>query len=475
MLGGAVDALGKAGDLGLATATRVTVAQLGIAWSNASEAAAILEDLVVAYLGPDGKLPLRTADMWAGAKAFGDHLGAAVDVLSKAGNLGLGDATRVTSRQLNIAWLNAADASAILEDLVVAYLGPDGKVPAATLDMWAGGKAFAENLGSAVDVLGKAGGLGQDLLGAIRVTSGGLLVAEDNARTAFGSLQLLSADFAQMDKAAREAFYGPLADFSKTASEGIELLTKAAGLGLAVSKARPVTEQQAQMLRTNILTAIRVVAGVAEAAGADALALARDAATKVAPVADAVGKVLEAFDVDKIMKSPLIVSKVGSAWMTGVRSKRAEALADQIRTGLVLTFQTLGSAATGMPDVSSDVAGKIALMVAAYDALLGLIERLGSLKIDLGQVGMLAQVPGILGAGMAAGVGAGTGSGTGAQGAGPSGPSLFTGPITATGPVMFSGSLEVSLSMNGSELTKVQRSGEWQLSRGRAASAAAAG
>lgn len=474
MLGGAVDSLGKAGDLGLAEATRVTTSQLNIAWLNAADAAAILEDLAVDYLGPDGKLPMRTADMWAGAKAFAEHLGASVDMLSKAGNLGLGDATRVTTDQLDIAWQNAAGASAILEDLVVAYLGPDGKIPQTTLDMWTGGKAFAENLGSAVDMLGKAGGLGQDLLGAIRVTSGGLLVAEDNARTAFTSLQLLAADFTAMDKAARDAFYGPLADFSKTASEGIELLTKAAGLGLAVSKARPVTEQQAAMLRANILTAIRAVASVVDTAGPEALTLARDAAVKVGPVADAVGKVLEAFDIDKIMKSPLIVSKVGSAWMTGVRSKRAQAMADQIRSGLVLTFQTLGSAASGMPDVSSDVAGKIAMMVAAYDPLIGLIERLGSLKIDLGQVGMLAQVPGILGAGMAAGVGAGAGSGAGAPGAASSGPSIFTGPITSSGSVYFQGTLEVSLQMNGTELTKVQRSGEWQLSRGRAANAAAA-
>jgi len=41
--------------------------------------------------------------------------------------------------------------------------------------------------------------------------------------------------------------------------------------------------------------------------------------------------------------------------------------------------------------------------------------------------------------------------------------------------VTFSGSLEVSLQMNGTELTRVQRSGEWQISRGRAASSAAAG
>lgn len=472
MLGGAVDALGKAGDLGLSDATRVTMAQLNIAEMNAAEAAAILEDLVVPYLGPDGKLPLRTADMWAGAKAFADHLGASVGMLSKAGNLGLGDATRVTSDQLNIAWNNAAEASAILEDLVVAYLGPDGKVPQRTLDMWAGGKAYADNLGAAVDMLGKAGGLGGDLVGALRVTSGGLAIAEDNSRAAFASLQALASDFANMDKATRDAVTGPMMDYSKASSEAIELLTKAAGLGLAVSKARPITAQQSAMLRANLLTAVQTVAGAAQDAGPDALALAREASLKMGPVAEAVAKVLEAFDIDKIMKSPLVVSKIGSGWMTGMRQKRAEALAGQIRTGLALTFTTLAGAAADMPDVGSDVAAKIASMVAAYDPLISLIERLGSLKIDLGQVGMLAQVPGILAGGLTPVAGPAP-SGPGGAGGGVGAP-IFTGPITTTGPVTFQGTLEVSLNMNGSELTKVQRSGEWQISRGRAANAGAA-
>jgi len=474
MLGPAVDALAKAANLGLGEATRVTTKQLVIAQNNALEAAAVIEDMVVDLLGPDGKLPQRTADLWAGAKLFGEHVATAADALAKAADLGLEGVTRVTADQLRIAYNNGLEAAAVLEDMVVSYLGADGKVPQRTAEMWAGAKLYGETLATAVDALGKAGSLGGELVGAIRVTTGGLAIAETNAQAAFASLERLAAGFSAMDKAAREAYMGPLADYSKTASEAIELLTKAAGLGAALARVRPVTDEQVALLRGHLLAAVRAVAGAAEDAGPDAMALATQAATKVGPVADALGKVLAAFDTEQLMKNPLIVSKVGSAWMTGVRQRRASALADQIRAGLVLTFQTLGSAAEAIPDVSSDVAAKVASMVAAYDPLIGLIERLGNLKIDLGQVGMLAQVPGILAAGLP-GAGPGSGGGGTGSGAGGGGASLFTGAITATGPVMFSGSLEVSLNIDGQELTKIQRNGQWQISRGRAANSAPAG
>lgn len=341
-------------------------------------------------------------------KDFVDSAGSAVSLMVDAAGISVdwASVSEIPSDMLGIVGDNIH--AALLE---ITRIAGYWRMADDTLDPLIGIiKDYVDSAGAAVALVTDAAGLGAALAAATEVSGTALGIAGRNAEAALGRVKELAKTYSDMAKEARESLFESVKEYASVAGESIDLIIKAATLSEALAGAHPVGRGAFTIVADHIKFAIDELGRVMGELKGDVLDDARRLAESASPVVDAISKVIDAFSIEKLVGSKFFDTKTRSAHSAGGAATRAQAFANQVKAGIKLIFKTLAETVSEIGPVDPGIASHIAGIVAAYDPLLDLIAKLSGLTIDLKAIRDLAQVPGILGAGL---TGAGAGGGMG--------------------------------------------------------------
>lgn len=463
--GEAVDLFISAAAIGVEwdKATLITADTLYTVNLNLASIVAAIVSQARAWSDADGKL-LSVVGV---IKDFADAAGAAVGLVVDAAGASV-DWARVSvipADKLSIVSENIAAILAELKGQLTLWTLADG-----TLDpVLAKIKEYAETSSAAVELVTKGASLGQDLADTVLVTADMLNVAGQNIKLALDEVMNLAKGFDSLDEKIREDLFKKIKSYSESATTAVELILKGAGLSEALQNVKPIGRKVFEMVAEQIKFSIEELARLMSTVGADVADDARKIAETAGPVADAIGKALDAFSLEKMLASGFIDAKVRSGPAAKAAQTRAQAFANNVKAGIKLMFDTLRDAMSSIGGVDAGMAAHIQNIVAAYTPIITLIEKLSALKWDMRKIREFATIPGLLGWGITGGGGAaqgGGGSGTPST-TGPGGGILLTGPATITGPVTFQGTMAVNVMLDGSVIQRTLTSGTYNRSRQR--------
>jgi len=148
-----------------------------------------------------------------------------------------------------------------------------------------------------------------------------------------------------------------------------------------LAKRAPAPDALLAGLRDRIVMMVRLMSDAYRTLESEEGTLKRagDLATTVAPAAEALAKVLDSLSLDRLLKSPLINTKLGSAFQTGVRKNRLDELARQITEGVKRTVQALIDGLRGVV-VPKDIDTGLDRVASAYERIVAILERIRELS-----------------------------------------------------------------------------------------------
>lgn len=387
----------------------------------------------------------------------------------------------------------------VIESLARGYLDAKGELDAARTGAIAG---FADSAGAAVGAVSDTVGLLVDLhesQGQIGSLSG-TVKAQIRAgiQSIVSMMQGLATDYGMATLEARRALQQTV-DFSGSVSSVADAVGSVVGSLKDVwefafeqnedtGKITPIVRDFGAHVRESVSYGISAIVDVMDRVmddlGPEALAQAQLVATRVGPVADAIGGMLE--PIQKLMENPFVDTKNRSAWGRRTAQNRIKHMADNVSKGIKLMAKTLIKALEGVK-LPSGIDKNFQALVTVVAGLMDVIDRsLMMPEIDFGRLEDLVKASQILGgiqmpayAGAAAG---GGGGGTAQRGSPllpgvemptPGGPINLSGPVTVIGPT-FIDKMEATLEADGKVLGKIQGQGatkraETRESRGPAA------
>lgn len=380
------DGLARAGDN--ASAMLSVVQQLATTWAGASDNAAI------------GAVAERV-------KIWADGAGSALRILVDAAGVTTDWAKVqiVSVHHMTIAGVNALlmlRAVSQLADVWAGIAAPE--VLRALVDRV---KLFAEGAGTALRLIVDIAGLAVDWSKVTLVSASGLDAVGANASLLLAAAERLSADWVS----------GRSAEDMKATSERIKLwgdsasgagkaFADAAGSFSALVKAKWPADLSGAIARVGLAMSA-VLAEFSDMydrlrRGGRDLDKAGQISLLVGGAAESVGKVFEAFSLEKLLKNPLVDSKVRSGWASQVAARRLDHLAGKMAEGVRRAVTALIDGLAGVV-VPSGLASGLDALVSVYERLLDTLERLSAATLpDASKIAALlaalGYVPGMPGA-----------------------------------------------------------------------------
>lgn len=454
--GDAVDLVEKAAGIGVkwADAQSISADVLSMIEGNITAMLGTIAKLAAGYVDAEDKL----APIIGHIKAFAEAAGAAVDLVITAAASAV-EWVKVSAIPADKLAIVADNISAILEALktqLAAWILADGTMDP-LLDQI---KTYAETASAAVELVAKGANIGAELAKASTANADQMRVAGDNILLALDEVRRLAATFDSLDSDIRDKLFDKIKSFSESAATAVELILKGAGLSEALAKVKPIGRATFADVAKHILFSVEELERAFAGVSAETMARVQKIAEAAGPVADAIGKALDAFSMENLLKSGFIDTKTRSAHSARAASTRAQNFANQVKAGISLIFATLKSAVTDAGAVDPAIAANALALANAYSPLLDLLERMAALNFNLNKIRQIAMVPGVLAYGANGAVGGGGGAaGTGSNPAPGGGGILLTGPATLTGPVSFTGTMVNNIYLDGKIITSTVTSG----------------
>lgn len=385
---------------------------LQLAGDNAAAMLGVVQALALTWAGLSDSATIGA--IVERVKAFADGAGSALRILVDAAGVTT-DWSKVTV--VSATGIMFAGASALLMLTAVQALA----------DVWAGiatpevlkaivdrVKAFADGAGSALRILVDVAGITTDFAKVTVVSAAGLEVAGANASVLLAAAERLSSDW--VNGRSVEDMKGTsdrIKLWGESAGGAAKAFADAAGSFATLVKAKWPADLSGAIARvgiamTAVLSEFSDIYDRLKKQGKD-LDKASSVSTLVGGAAEAVGKVFETFSLEKLMKNPLVDSKIRSGWGTGVAARRLDHLALKMADGVKRAVNAL---INGLKDVvvPTGLASGLDALVSVYERLLDTLERLSATALpDASKIGALlaalGYVPGTPAGGSAGGGG----------------------------------------------------------------------
>lgn len=381
----AVDLLKAAGEMALGKQTGINAADMDTALANAELVRAAVEALARKWAITAGD----TAVVAATVKDYAAVASEAVKLIIDAATLNLDDAHRITVDQLGVALDNVTLIHSNVEALAAGWASIHEDTEKAAGEI----ADYATAAGESVKLIKDASGL--DLAGVTRVSLDAVKLALGNAEMARVEVEKLALQWATNEaEAARMAEH--VKAYSEAAGGAVKLVgdTVKAFDGLAKIKSTDAKGgvQAAGAVIKDTITELNKVFEDLKSDGVD-LANVNQLVSSAGPAAEAVAKVLDAFSLDRLLKNPIAKIKA-----TGKRGETLrQNMANNLRDSVKKLTEALIAGLQGIT-VPEGLGGGLDRLANIYDRLLGILERLQDVKIDLRKVGSLAKAAQILGA-----------------------------------------------------------------------------
>jgi TP901 family phage tail tape measure protein len=382
----ALDLLKASGELALGKQTALVAGDMATALSNAELVRFSVEAIAHEWARTAGD----TAVVAAAVKDYVTVAGEAVKLVLDAAALNLDEAHAITVDQLGVALDNVTLIQHDVEALALGWAAIHDDTEKASAEI----TAYAAAAGESVKLIKDAAGL--DLAGVTHVTVGAVQLALHNAEIARIEVEKLALAWATNEaEAARMAEH--VKAYAEAAGGAVKLVgdTVKAFEGLSKIKGGGENEAGIKAAGTLIKSTVAELNKVFDELAADGVHLANvnQLVSSAAPAAEAISKVLDAFSLDRLLKNPLARIKA-----TG---KRGETFRQNIANNLRDSVQKLTIALIdGLKGITvpEGLGGGLDRLANLYDRLLGILERLQDVKIDLSKVSSLAKAAQILGA-----------------------------------------------------------------------------
>lgn len=396
----AVDLLKAAGEMALGKQTGINAADMDTALANAELVRVAVEALARKWAVTAGD----TAVVAATVKDYAAVASEAVKLIVEAATLNLDDAHRITVDQLGVALDNVTLIQSNVEALATGWASIHEDTEKAAGEI----SDYATAAGESVKLIKDAAGL--DLAGVTRVSLDAVRLALANAEMARVEVEKLALAWATNEaEAARMAEH--VKAYSEAAGGAVKLVgdTVKAFDGLAKIKSVDAKGgvQAAGAIIKDTITELNKVFEDLRSDGVD-LANVNQLVSSAGPAAEAVAKVLDAFSLDRLLKNPIAKIKATGKRGETLRQNMANNLRDSVKKLTIALIEGLQGIT-----VPEGLGGGLDRLANIYDRLLGILERLQDVKVDLSKVSSLAKAAQILGATGALG-GIGDSSGVGA-------------------------------------------------------------
>ena len=386
---------------------------LRTAGDNARAMLQVVQDLATTWAG------LGDSTLIAGiverVKAFADGAGSALRILVDSAGVAV-DWSKVTVLNINgmvLAAVNASLMLGVVQRLADAWAGIAApEVLAAIVTRI---KAFADGAGSALRVLVDSAGITTDWAKVTVINAAGLDAAGANSAVLLAAAEGLANAWANgRPDAEMKATADRIKIWGDAAGGAAKAFADAAGSFQTLTKAKWPADLSGAIARVGI--AMTAVLGEfsdiydrLKKQGKD-LDKASSVSTLVGGAAEAIGKVFETFSLEKLMKNPLVDSKIRSGWGSQVAARRMDHLALKMADGVKRAVNAL---INGLSDVvvPTGLASGLDGLVGVYERLLDTLERLSSASLpDASKIAALLAALGYV-PGTPAGGGGGAGGG----------------------------------------------------------------
>ncbi len=381
----AVDLLKAAGEMALGKQTGINAADMNVALANAELVRTAVEALARKWAITAGD----TAVVAATVKDYAAVASEAVKLIVEAATLNLDDAHRITVDQLGVALDNVTLIQSNVEALATGWASIHEDTEKAAGEI----SDYATAAGESVKLIKDASSL--DLAGVTRVSLDAVKLALANAEMARVEVEKLALAWATNEaEAARMAEH--VKAYSEAAGGAVKLVgdTVKAFDGLAKIKsadAKGGVTAAGAIIKDTIAQLNKVFEDL-KSDGVD-LSNVNQLVSSAGPAAEAVTKVLDAFSLDRLLKNPIAKIKA-----TGKRGETLrQNMANNLRDSVKKLTQALIDGLQGIT-VPEGLGGGLDRLASIYDRLLGILERLQDVKIDLSKVSSLAKAAQILGA-----------------------------------------------------------------------------
>jgi TP901 family phage tail tape measure protein len=381
----AVDLLKAAGEIALGKQTGIVAADMDTALYNAELVRGAVEALAREWAITAGD----TAVVAAMVKDYASVASEAVKLILDAASLNLDDAHRITSDQLGVALDNVTMIQYDVEALASGWAAIHEDTEKTSAEI----TAYATAAGESVKLIKDAAGL--DLAGVTRVSVGAIKLALSNAEMARVEVEKLALEWATNEaEAARMAEH--VKAYAEAAGGAVKLVGDSVkafdGLSKIKSGDSEAGIKTAGEIIKRTVSELNRVFDELRADGVD-LANVNQLVSSAGPAAEAVTKVLDAFSLERLLKNPIARIKASGKRGDTLRQNMANNLRDSVKKLTIALIEGLQGIT-----VPEGLGGGLDRLASLYDRLLGILERLQDVKIDLSKVSSLAKAAQILGA-----------------------------------------------------------------------------
>lgn len=394
------------------------VGALLIAMDNAKIAAAMVDDYAREWLGTLALAKRKTADVLQAVKDYSAYVKDALGAAAAAAGFAIAEIEVLDPAKLEIAMQNAGKVAGSLQAWAEAWIDWIRNQGRKLEDVIAEGKAYAEYVKAAMEAVGAGAELATD---APALDASGLARIMANVGmvvTAFGDAAKdwaarLIAGGRDLDVVATEA-----KDYGVVVGAAAEALGKVSDLFKHLAE-KPPSRAQGDAVAVLIAYITMMVQDLASAYSvieqeAGSLKRAGDLAAVVSPAAEAIGKTLDALSLDKLLKTPLVDTKIRSGFAAGVAARRMAYLGEQIAAGIQRTVKALVDGLKGI-SVPDGIETGLDRLAGAYERIISVLERINDLASpDPAKIRQLAALAAMMVAALAAEGFPTSGSGAGA-------------------------------------------------------------
>lgn len=358
-------------------------AALRLALDNAVIAVAMVDEYAAAWLAALALAKRKTVDVLQAVKDYSALVKDALGAAAAAAGFAIAEIEVLDPAKLEIAMANAGKVVGSLQawaDSWVKWIKDQGRKLEEVIGE---GRDYAAYVKSAMEAV-TAGAVALDDVPALdasglaRIMANiGLIVESFGTAAADWAARLISGG-RDLDVVAAEAKnYG---DVVGSAADGLgkvaELFAKLAG--------KPPTRAQGDAVNLLVDYITAIVQDLARAydvieSEAGNLKKAGDVAAVVSPAAEAVAKVLDAISLDKLLKTPLVDTKIRSGFAAGVAARRMAYLGEQISAGIRRTVKALLDGLSGLT-VPEGLETPLDRLAGAYERIIAVLERINDLS-----------------------------------------------------------------------------------------------
>lgn len=249
-----VDLFTKAGGLDPAKITAIAAGQIEIVVDNVSSIIENLSGLALGFFEADGTMRQYLANL----KPFAEAASGAVDLFAKIAAIGLDKVSAFAADTLAAVEANARSILDAVSKIAGTWTDADGVLLPLLLVL----KSFADQAGAAVDLFIKAAAVGVDWEKATAISASALDAVSQNITGMLDAIVGIAVRWTDAEDKLLPII-GNIKSFADSAGDAVELVEKAAGIGVKWAEAQSISADVLSMIDGNITAMLGTIARLA--------------------------------------------------------------------------------------------------------------------------------------------------------------------------------------------------------------------